>query len=203
VFVVAEDRRADERHAAEIEPDPLDDLRQAIRRSAGKRMALDDVEPPVSTLDQLRHEREVLRRQFGDGPPDPSWEYRRLSEEHVRESNYREGAQWRLDTARKALNDLGPIGRRTHRSQRRELERRIDGFEADVERHGARLADLEAQLRELAPAMLTRREWERANRGELKRADALDRQIGLGVRLERVAERQIERDLGHDLGLEL
>ncbi len=80
VFVVAEDRRADERHAAEIEPDPLDDLRQAIRRSAGKRMALDDVEPPVSTLDQLRRDRAALQRELGDGPPDPSWEHRRLSE---------------------------------------------------------------------------------------------------------------------------
>ena len=63
LFVVAEDRRSEERHAAEIERDPLDDLRQAIRRSAGKRMALDEIEPPpASTLDQLRRERD-------DAPP--------------------------------------------------------------------------------------------------------------------------------------
>ena len=96
----------------------------AIGRSASKRMALDDVEPPpVAPLEQLRRERDGLRARLGDGPPDPSWDYRRLSEELAREKHYREGAQWRLDTARKALHDLGPIGRRTHRAERRELER--------------------------------------------------------------------------------
>jgi hypothetical protein len=92
VFVVADDRRADERHAAEIEPDPLDDLRRAISRSAGKRMALDDIEQPApSTLDQLRHERATLQHTLGGGPRDPSWEHRRLSEELAREKNYQKG----------------------------------------------------------------------------------------------------------------
>jgi hypothetical protein len=204
VYVVAEDRRTEERHTAEIAPDPLDDLRRAVRRSAGKELALDQLDqPPVSALDQLRREREALRRRLGDGPPDPSREHRGLSDSRSREQHYREGAQWRLDTARKSLDDLGPISRRTHRSQRRELERRIDGFEADLERHDAKLADLEGQLREMAPAILARGDWVRAHRTELDRADVLDRRIDLGVRLERVAERQIERDLGRDLGLGL
>ncbi len=201
VFVVAEDRRADERHAAEIEPDPLDDLRQAIRRRAGKRMALDDVEPPVSTLDELRRERAALQRELGDGPPDLSREYRRLSEEHARERHYREGAQWRLDTARKSLDDLGPIGRRTHRSQRRELERRIDGFEADIDRDEARLAGLESQLRELAPEMLTRKDWERVHRPELERVGTLERQIELTERVERMLARECRRPASGPSGI--
>lgn len=51
--VTANRCRVEERHAAELERDPLDDLREAIRRSAGKHLAIDQVEqPPPSTLDQ-------------------------------------------------------------------------------------------------------------------------------------------------------
>jgi conjugative relaxase-like TrwC/TraI family protein len=208
VFVVAEDRRADERHAAEIEPDPLDDLRRAIRHSAGKRMALDDIEQPVpSTLDELRHERAMVQRTLGAGPPDPSWEHRLLSEELAREKNYREGAQWRIDMARQELRDLGPVGRRMHRSQRRELERRIDGFEADIDRHDVRLADLEGLLRKIAPQMLARCDWERAHKPELDRVEALDRQIAWHASVERVLTRELERGLDRgaerSLGIEL
>ncbi len=44
LFVVTDDHRVGERHAVEIQPDPLEDLRRAIRHSAGKRMALDDMD---------------------------------------------------------------------------------------------------------------------------------------------------------------
>lgn len=126
LFVATEDRRIDERHATEIKHDPLADLRAAIRRRAAKRMAVDQVEPPPVRLDQLQRERGELRLRLGDGPPDPSWEHRRLSEALTREQHQRDGAQWRLDTARRDLEKLGPIGRRMHRAQRRELERRIE-----------------------------------------------------------------------------
>ena len=57
LFVVAEDRRVEERHSAEVDVDPLDAVRRAIGRSASKRMALDDVEPEVAPLEQLRRDR--------------------------------------------------------------------------------------------------------------------------------------------------
>ena len=77
----------EERHAAEIERDPLDDLRQAIRRKrqqahgTRRRRAAADVDArPAPTRTR------ELRGRLGDGPTDPSWEYRRLSEEHARET---------------------------------------------------------------------------------------------------------------------
>ncbi len=161
LFVATEDRRVDERHAAEIERDPLYDLRAAIRRCAGKQLALDQVEQPQpSSLDELRRERDDLRLRLGDGPPDPSWEHRRLAEALTREQHYRDGAQWRLETARKDLEKLGPIGRRTHRTQRRELERRMAGFEADVAGYDDKLASLRRELVELEPSMKARTAWE-------------------------------------------
>ena len=143
LFVVTQDRRVDERHTTEIDLDPLDAVLRSIGRSAGKRMALDETEPEVTPLEQLRGERNGIRNRLGDGPPDPSWEHRNLSDALAREKHDRDGAQWRLDTARKSLHDLGPIGRRTHRTERRELERRIAAFETEILRHDDKLVDLE------------------------------------------------------------
>jgi hypothetical protein len=203
LFVVAEDRRVEERHTPEAGIDPLDAVRRAIGRSAGKHMAVDDVGLEVAPLEQLRRERNDLRTRIGDGPPDPAWEYRHLSNALAREKHDRKGAQWRLDTARKSLHGLGPIGRRTHRAERRELERRIAGFETDVDRHDEHLADLEARLVGLGPEMLTRSTWERDHSSELNRLETLDRHIDLNQRLERVAARELERGIERDFGIEL
>ena len=202
LFVVAEDRRIDERRAAEVDLDPLDAVRRAIGRSAGKHMAVDEVEPVVATLDQLRQERNDIRSRLGDGPVDPTWEYRQLSEALAREKNGREGAQWRLDTARKSLQDLGPIGRHYHRTDRHELEKRIAGFEVDISRHDRKAAELDERLTDLTPDMLRRTRWEHEHSSDLDRLDTLDRHIDLNQRLEQVAARELERGLEHDLGIE-
>lgn len=98
---------------------------------------------------------------------------------------------------------LGPIGRRTHRVERRELERRVADFETDIVRHDDKLAALEAQLTEMTPEMLARTRWEREHGTDLDRLETLDRHIDLNQRLERVAARELERGLEHDLGIEL
>lgn len=205
LFVVAEDTRVEERHAAEVTYDPLDALRHAIGRSAAKHLALDEAEPPDAPLEQLRRERDAIRARLGDGPPDPATDYRRLSERLAREKDAREGAQWRLDKARRSVEELGPIGRRTHRTQRRELEGRIAGFEADIAGHDRKLADLEAQLTELTPTLLARNNWERQHNPELRRLETLDRQITWNEGVQRVLTRdrqpRLERDL--DRGVEL
>jgi len=202
LFVVAEDRRAEERHTAEVD-DPLDAVRRAIGRSAGKRMAVDEVEPNVAPLEQLRRERDDIRSRLGEGPTDASWEYRKLSEALAREKHGRKGAQWGLDTARKSLQDLGPVGRRTHRAKRRELERQIVGFDADIARHDKALADVEAKLAGLTPEMVTRSRWEREHSTELDRLDTLDRHITWSQRVERVVARELERGVDRSIGLEL
>ena len=203
LFVVAEDRRAEERHTTEIDVDPLDAVRRAIGHSAGKRMALDQAEPEVAPLEQLRRERDHIFDRVGDGPQDPTWDYRHLSEALARENHGREGAQWRLENARKELRDLGPIGRHIHRTDRRELERRIAGFEVDIGRYDQKATDLEGQLTELTPAMLERTRWEHEHRTDLDRLDTLDRHINLTHRMERVAARELEREFEYDRGIGL
>jgi hypothetical protein len=69
LFVVAEDRRVEERHVPEVDVDPLDAVRRALGRSAGKHMAVDDVGPEVAPLEKLRRERNDLRSRIGDGHP--------------------------------------------------------------------------------------------------------------------------------------
>ena len=199
MFVVADDRRVDERHAREDSRDPLDDLRRAIRRSAGKRMALDEVgpAPAASSLQQLRCERDEVRARLGDEPRDPSRDCERLTDARQQAQYARDGAEWRLHEARKELRDLGPIGRRTHPTRRRELEQRISSFVAEVARSHQAVAEIDEQLQELAPTVEERRSWERENRPELDRLDILDRRISFTERLEQVASR------GRDRGLEL
>ena len=201
LFIVAEDRRVEDRHATELDAQPLDTVRRAIGRSAVKTMAVDQAEPQVASLAQLRCERDVIRARLGTGPVDPTWEYRHLTEALARETDYRDGAQWRLDNARTSLDQLGPMGRRTHRAERRELERRIAGFETEITRHDQKLADLEVDLAVVTPEMNTRTRWESEHRTERDRLDTLDRQITHTERLDQAANRTAEH--GQDQGLEV
>lgn len=203
LFLVADDPRVEERHASEVDFDPLDAVRRAIGRSTAKRMAVDEVQPVAAPLEKLCRERDDIYGRIGEGPHDPTWDYRHLSEALAREKHGRDGAQWRLDKARQSLHDLGPIGRRTHRSERCELERRIAGFERDIARHDERATDLEVQLRDLTPAMLERTRWEREHSTDVERMNTLERQIDLNQRLERIATRQLDRGVERSLGLEL
>ena len=204
LFVVHDDQRRDERHGPEVEPDSLTRLRAAIGRTVGQRMAMDEADPPASRLRALRRERDHLRCQLGDGPPDPGREHRRLWEERQREQTARDGARGRRDHTSRELDRLGPIGRVTHRAARSQIEERLARFEHDIERHEVKLADLDRQLDELAPAMLTRHDWEQAHRPELDRLSTLDRHIELERGFRRVAQRELQRrTLEHGHGIEL
>src|SRR3546814_13705870 len=97
-------------------------------------MAVDEIEPSVVPLEQLRRERAEIFGRIGEGPVDPTWEYRQISGALAREQHYRKGAEWRLDKARESLHDLGPIGRHLLRSQPPEPEARIAGFATDLAR---------------------------------------------------------------------
>lgn len=201
LFVVHTERRTDERHATELEPEPLDVIRHAIGRTAGKTMAIDQLDPQIPMLEQLRRERDHIRARLGNGPPDPSHEYRQLCETINGQRDWRDNARWRLDTARRDLNDLGPIGCRTHRAERRVLDRRIIDFEHEVHRHDQQLAELEAGLVERAPAMRARSRWEGQHRTELDHLEALDRRINVSQQLDRVASRGLTQSI--DGGVEI
>ncbi|MGQ0618101.1 MAG: MobF family relaxase [Acidimicrobiia bacterium] len=204
LFTVEVDRRHDERHAPEIEPDTLERLRASISRSAGQYLAIDgdQGQRPRTRLDELRRERKTLHQQLGGGPPDPSRENRRLVEQRRWEQTAREGAERRRDNARHELDRLGPIRRVTRPADRRELEGRLARFEAEIDGHDAKLVDLDRQLDDLAPTMLARHDWERDHRPELDRLAMLDRHIELEHGFQRVAERAIERTLDRGHGIE-
>lgn len=204
LFVVAEDHRVEERHATEVERDPLEGLRATVRRSGSKQLALDQLDPAgASPLDQLRGEREHLRVRLADAPPDPSRKFRDLTQTRGREQRYRDEARGRRDTAEEHLNKLGPIGRHTHRAQRREIEARITRFEADITGHETKLAALEGHLNDLAPSALEWEGWEREHRPDLDRVRTLDLQIDLTERFDRVAVRGLEHGVELSLGMEL
>jgi ATP-dependent exoDNAse (exonuclease V) alpha subunit len=204
LFVVAADRRSEERHAAEMQPDPLDGLRAAAQRSSAQRFALDELQAgSTSQLEQLRSERDLLRARLSQRPPDPSSDVRTLTDEHRQVQHDRDGACRRREVAQQDLHRLGPIGKRTHRARRREIEDRIVRFDAEIVRHDAKLADLDRQLEAHAPAAAARTTWERHHHVELQRLHDLDRNIELIERLDHVATRSLERGVEPGLGIEL
>jgi conjugative relaxase-like TrwC/TraI family protein len=203
LYAAAADRRADERHAVEVEPDQLAAIRHALGRSAAKQMAVDQHEPQITRLEQLQAERDGIRARLGSGPPDPTHEYRQLSEAITGARQWRDNARWRLDTAHRSLNDLAPIRRMTHHLERRELEHRIDDFSTEVSRYEQKLADLERQRSKVEPVMRTRQRWEARHGTDLGHLDTLDRQIDITERLDRIASRTPDRDVDHgiDIGM--
>jgi conjugative relaxase-like TrwC/TraI family protein len=204
LFVVAADRRSEERHAAEVQPHPVDGLRAAVQRSSAQRFALDELQAgSTSQLEQLRRERDLLRARLSQQPPDPSWGVRTLTEER-REVQYdRDGACRRRHDARQDLDQLGPIGKRAHPARRREIEDRIARCDAEIVRHDAKLADLDRQLKAHTPAVAARTTWERQHSVELQRLHHLDRNIELIERLDHVTTRRLERGAERSLGIEL
>lgn len=161
------------------------------------------VDPTPTPLDEIRRERAALRQRLGQGPPGCGREFRELSIRHEQEGRYLTEAHWRLDVAHNELDRLGPIGRRTHRTKRREIEDRIERFAADIAGHEDKLARLDTALDAVAPEVLTRASWEKENRLDLDRLATLDRHIDLTQRLERVAERGLDRGLERGLSIEL
>lgn len=205
LYVVASDRRAEERHTVEVDPDPLNALRSALTRRAGKRLATDEVgDGENPDLDELIGQRDVLHRHLEHtAPPDPSAEHRRLTDARISEACALDGARRDHDNARRDLAHLGPIRRRTRPVDRQKLEARIAGSAKEITRHERRLADLDRQLHALAPTVETRRAWEHAHGDDLDRLKLLDRRIDLTRRLDHIATRQLERGAARGHSIEL
>jgi hypothetical protein len=201
LFVVAADRRSEERHAAETQPDPLDGLRAAVQRSSAQRLALDELQAgSTPQLEQLQRERDLLRGRLSHRPPDPSGDVRTLTEERRQVQHRRDGACWRRGVAQQDLDKLGPIGKR---ARRREIEDRVVRFDAEIARHEAQLADLDRQMEAHAPGVAARATWERQHHVELQRLHDLDRNIELIERLDQVATRSLPRGVEPSLGIDL
>jgi conjugative relaxase-like TrwC/TraI family protein len=204
LFVVSADRRGEERHAAEAQPDPIDQLRTAVQRSATQRFALDELEVGSTLqLDRLRHERNQLRARLSHRPPAPLRKVDALTEARQHERQRRDAVLWRRTRAEQALDRLGPVGRRTRPARRRYIEHRIAHFDAEITRYDVKLAQLDRRLEAFAPTVARRTTWERQHAPELRRLDELDRRIELIERLDQIAARGLERGAERGLGVEL
>src|SRR3546814_18036991 len=74
LFIVAHDQRVEERHANEVDFDPLDAVRRVIGRSGAKRMAVGGIEPSGVPLEQLRRDRSAIIGRHGEGTVAPNRE---------------------------------------------------------------------------------------------------------------------------------
>ncbi len=203
LYVVAEDRRVDERHVVEFETAPLDAVRHAIRRSGAQHLAVDQTRPQPQSLEQLRYERDQLLIRLARGPVDPARDIRDVTEAIRSEKSWRDNAQWRFDTAHTMLDDLGPIGRHAHRTERKELERRINNFGTEIDRQDQKLAELGTRLDRFEPLVATRASWEDEHRNDLDHLDTLNRQIRSTETVDRVVVRERERGIERGHGIEL
>jgi conjugative relaxase-like TrwC/TraI family protein len=204
LFVATADRRSEERHAAEVQRDPLDDLRAAVRRSSAQHFALDDLGTgSASQLDRLRCERDQLRARLGHGPPDPTLEVRPLAEQRRQEQSRRDDALGRRNMAQQGLDPLGHIGRPTRPARRRAIDDRISRIDVEIAGHDAKLAELDHRLDTLAPVMACRSTWERQHTVELRRLEDLNQRIELIQRLDQIGMRGVDRRVERGLGVEL
>ena len=208
LFVVGEDRRIEERHAAEIEPDPLDAVRSVFGRSATKQMATDADDtggraaPPAphgnATASVLNSatDRPTGRGTTGNSPkPSPG----RRTAVKARNGASTPPASRCTTSARSAAEPTEPNAASSNAGSR--ASRPTSPATTRSSPTSKR------RLTELTPEMLTRAAWERQHSPELDRLENLDRQITWNEGIERLVARELERglkrglDLGH--GIEL
>jgi conjugative relaxase-like TrwC/TraI family protein len=205
LYVIIADARVEERHATEVEPEPLQEVRRALTRSIAQHLAIDTGKPPAeeTPLDAALRKRALARAKLGDAPPDPITRWQKLHDDHRREEALRRQAVQHHQSAEKDLRSLGPLGRRIHPARREAIETRIEKVAEAIAAHDDRLDGLSEQIDQLAPDVQARRTWERHHAHDLRRLEALDTQIEMTERLDRIATRSTEQSLDHDLGLGL
>lgn len=203
LYVTRPERRVDERHTPEIEPDPLDTVRHAVTHSTAKHLAHQTPMPvrqPVNV--DPRDERDRLRERLAVGrPEDHAMLYQDLSERHAILSRARDEATAGRDTAQHELDRLGPIRRRLHPTQRQALGVRLADAEREVVVLDGKVAALGDQLDTLAPRVAAWNSWANTHAQELQRLDLLDQQIRIDDRMDAIAHRSPDRTIEHDIGL--
>lgn len=199
LYATTQDQSREERHADEQQPDRLDGIRGAMRRSGAKDLALDHLHQQApSTLEHLHDQRRRLLDRVGPEPPDMTRGARRLIQEQRHAEVSLEDAQQRLQRAEEDLDRLGPIRRHTHRTQRHEIEQRITRFTAEIDQAKSRIAGVEDRFDDIAPEIRDRAAWQARNAVDLERIDQLDHQIDIVHRLDQVARRSLEPTLQHE-----
>ena len=165
-------------------------------------MALDQREPEITGLEQLRAERDRIRGRLGHGPPDP------------RSSTANSPKPWRGnvtgattrggDSTTRVLDPStisAPSAASPTAPNADELEDRIDNFTDEIDSSNQQVADAEQRLSTIEPTVLTRERWEAHHGTELARLDTLNRQIEVTERLDRVGNRTPERGVDRDFDI--
>jgi hypothetical protein len=176
-----------------------------VSRSIAQHLALDTGKPPAeeTPLDAARRKRALLRTKLADAPPDVTWRWQKLHDDHRREEALRRQAAQRHQEAERDLRSLGPIGRRIHPTRREAIEHRVEKAGEAIAAHDERLGALVEQIDRLTPDVRAHRTWEGRHAHDFCRLVALDTQIEMTERLDRIATRSTERSIDHDLGLGL
>lgn len=193
-----------EAHAPAPQPMPSERLRSSISRSIAQHLAVDQAEFPLVPVEALRVERNRLHEQLRDRPVDHSVDLRRLTDRIRSTRNSLEHAMWRQEEAQRQLDRLGPIGRRMHRRERTELERREQTATVDIDRLTEELRGLSTDHRALGREQRECNRWEQKNQPDLDRLRDLDRAIRTRETLERavtvdLSSRTVDRGIGLEL----
>ena len=166
-----------ETHAPVIETDMSTRLATALRRSVGQQLAIDQMPTTIVPIEALRAERDRLREQLRDRPLDHSVELRRLQDRITSTRGSLEQAIWRQGEAQRQLDELGPVGRKLHRRERTEFERRESSATLDIDRLTGELKTM--TMRHGAMGRLQRdfTRWEQQHQPELERYMELDHTV--------------------------
>ncbi|MGH9010205.1 MAG: hypothetical protein ACRDYF_10215, partial [Acidimicrobiia bacterium] len=191
----------------------IEQLRHTVSRSDAKTLALDDLlsgraPPAPSTIDELWAERRRLAPIANRAPHPPFDALAALERDQQRAVANLAKARQERRAAEEALEELGGHRRLTRRRDRQQAEQRLDraaglvsGAESVLEQVGQRRTRLDGEMAEW-------REWTAEHGHEASRLREVDsliaehrRQHQPSLGREQCLSRNVERDVGIDLGL--
>ncbi|MDE0803662.1 MAG: AAA family ATPase [Acidimicrobiales bacterium] len=181
LYIVGRDRDETPEHTSpHLQPEPIEVVTDALRRSRAQRLAIDTGAAPRQEPDlgALLRERRSLRELLATAPPDPSTELAALKRQ-------RRDTTVLLDQAEDRLAALGPRGVR-ERLGRPNPERVV--LETAIERHRAGVIRLDHEINRLRDQSDDHQTFADRHRPEIERLAEVDRRADalLARRLGRV-----------------
>ena len=201
LYTTSPDRRFEERHAHEVEPDPTDSLRTALTHTGGKHLALDHTPTSEPTLDDLIARRQQLADEIGPVPSPLPYDIERLVDDKDHAERTLIETRQQLDQVHDHLEQLGPLARLTHRTQRQGLQDQLTALTGKLQNTQTNLDQLDERYARVAPRVEARTTWEAHHATQLEQLDDLDHQINLTHQVDARIQPATERSHGLDLGL--
>ncbi len=168
LYVVGRDRDETPEHTSpRLQPDPLEVVTHALRRSRAQQLAIetDTTHVQESDLGALLRERRSLREQLATAPPDASTELAALRRQ-------RADTAARLAEAEDRVTSLGPRGVRERLG--RPIPERVV-LDTAIERHRAGLVRLDHEIDQLHAQSDDHEAFTANHRPEIERLDEIER----------------------------